>query len=810
MTACDASPGTDYGVTHLLPPFAQRRPPTTGYLRWWPLAAVAAANALVLIPAVSPVRAALLLPLLILLPGHLTLRLTGIRRPSGPDRLLHTVAFGVLWLIGISFVLGLLDALHPAGCLAAFDVTAAGLGVTAVLCGRPGGTPRVSSLVPAWRCVSKRAWTAIVLAAAAVALAATGAKRLNGGGSAILTESALAAGATALLFITAAAPANADSRSERTVLPAAAVLYLLGLAVLLATSLRGVGVTGHDIKPEFRVFQDTLARGGWHANPTLTDYNSCLSITTLPTLLHHLLGVAPLDVFRICFQMIFAAVPVGVLLIARSVLPGAPAILAAGLYVAFPTFVNDMPMLNRQELALLYFTVAVLTLLDRRGSRRQRTAVFAAMVAGLTVSHYSSTYVASGVILVAWLLLRASHWLRRLLRRIPTRTRPRRRLLGRVEDHLARVGRPRSVAAAPHLLTFRAVAIVLLCSVTWSFASGSGSGLVTTLSRTATSALSRGGTESDAVSYSFFRHAPPVSDQQALGEFISANGSRPSAAQQAALADACPIALEPDAVIPRTGVGDAMSAAGVPPATVNRWSRSLSVLLFELGALAGTVLLWLHSRRTVGPALIVTVLGAGTLAALSATVLLPELSVDYGLLRMFQQSLVVLAPAVIFALTGAVRLFGARAGAVTSAAVLAGCLVSTSGLLPQLTGDFPPQLNLNNSGAYYRAYYTSADDLTAARWVDAHLTAGTLLSVDSADFRTLRSMARLYPLEGMAPAMVPARAYLEVSQVGPDRAEAVAIARDRILTYTFPLHCVAAVRPLVYAVGTHRIYGPVS
>ncbi len=58
--------------------------------------------------------------------------------------------------------------------------------------------------------------------------------------------------------------------------------------------------------------------------------------------------------------------------------------------------------------------------------------------------------------------------------------------------------------------------------------------------------------------------------------------------------------------------------------------------------------------------------------------------------------------------------------------------------------------------------------------------------------------------------MVPARAHLQVTQVGPDSAEAVAIARDRILTYTFRLSCVTGGRPLLHAVGTHRVYGPAS
>ncbi len=802
MTASTAASASDSGVTAV----GTSRGRRSRYLRWWPLAAVAAVNVLVLVEWLSPVRAPLLLPLVVLLPGHLTLRLTGVRRPSAPDRMLHTVAAGLLWLLAVSFVLGLFGALRPVWCLVAFDAVTTGLALAAVRRRRP---PEATAPGPfPYRAVPVAAAVAVGLAAASVALAVTGARQLNAGGSAVLTQCALAAGALALLVVVIAARAPADSTADRAVTAAAAgVVYLLGLAVLLATSLRGIGVTGHDIKLEFRVFQDTLAAGSWRAgDSTLTDYQSCLSITTLPTLLQNLLGVAPLDVFRVCAQVIFAAVPVGVLLIARTVLPTAAAILAAGLYVAFPTFVNDMPMLNRQEFALLFCTVAVLALLGTYRSRRQRTGVFAAMVAGVTVSHYSSTYVMGAILLCGWLLLKAG---RLVHRRAPTHGR-RTELLNRVDRQVARITLPRSRPAEPHLLTVRAVAIVLLSSALWSLVSGSGAGLLSTVRATAVAVASGGGTESDAVSYSFLRRGPAVSDEQALAEFIAANGARPDRAEQARYAASCPIEREPAASVPRTRAGDLLAAVGAAPETINVWWRRLAVVLYQFGALAGTLLLGVYGLRGAGVERLPAVLAAGALVVLAAAVVLPQISVDYGLLRLFQQSLVLLAPAVVLALTGAARLLGHRATTPVSALVVTGCLVSTSGLGPQLIGGFPPQLNLNNSGAYHRAYATSADDLALARWVDTRLPAGALLSADSADFRTLRSTTRFYPLEGVAPGMVPAEAYLRITTAGPDRAEAVAIARDRIITYRFGLSCVTGGRPLLYAAGTDRLYGPAA
>ena len=514
------------------------------------------------------------------------------------------MTFGLFWLLGISLVLGLLGALRPACCLVAFDLVVAGLVAATRLRRRTVAPPRATAAVgtgpdghgrrggrapaagsppctcpaaarPGGRCRG-RPWWRSAWPPRPSSCAVLGAHRLNAGGTWALTGVGLAAGAAALLLVAAAARANADSRSDRAVLPAAAaVIYLLGLAVLLATSLRGIGVTGHDIKPEFRVFQDTLAAGAWNPGGTLADYMSCLSITTLPTFLHHLLGVAPLDVFRVCYQVIFAAVPVGVLLIARTLVPTAAATLAAGLYVAFPTFVNDMPMLNRQEIALLFFTVAVLTLLDRHGSRRQRTAIFAAMIAGLTVSHYSSTYVTGGVMLAAWSLLRAGHLMRRRDRTPDGRAA---RLLGRVDRLLARVSLRRSAWAGPHLLNLRTVVIVLLVLGRVEFRQRQ-RGRAAHHDRRRRSprwrpirapSRTRSATASCA-------QAPAVSDEQALGEFIAANGNpSPRPSGSGSYATVCPSVLQPEPVIPPTAVGHALASAGAAPGPRSTAGRASS------------------------------------------------------------------------------------------------------------------------------------------------------------------------------------------------------------------------------------------
>jgi hypothetical protein len=414
---------------HPPPPAPRHRLPVGGGLV---VAALAAVNVLV---AIGYPAAPLAFPVVVLLPGALTLVALGGARRRGWDWLLHAVAFSLLVLMGVGAVLALLPgpALTAGPALAGFDVAAAILGGAAwwrrrntvagpvraharLTPGRRTTTPRL--LIRAWRRGSGTGtggrgavlgpWAGVV----AVALAVAGAQHLNRGGTPWIAAAGLAAAVVAF------AAAVAAARRQGTV-AAASTVYLAALAVLFATSLRGDVVTGHDIKIEYRVFLDTFATGSWQPGGRYPGYNSCLSLTVLPSMLAHLLGVAPLDVFRVLYQLIFALVPVGALLVARRLLRPAHAVLAAVLVVAFPTFVNDMPMLNRQEIALIFFVVLLPALLDARVTPRHRATVIVLAAAGLTVSHYSSAAIAA-----ALLVLAAAVRLFRLAATPPARTHP--------------------------------------------------------------------------------------------------------------------------------------------------------------------------------------------------------------------------------------------------------------------------------------------------------------------------------------------------------------------------------------------------
>jgi hypothetical protein len=826
------------------------RRPTNPFWYVLGVAGLVASNVLVATGTAAGLRAAVALPTAVIVPGALALR--ALRLPSrGWDWLLHAVALSLLGLLAVAFTVSLLPGhlLTPVGCLVGLDVLVLATTIAGI---RPAGPdPRFWRDLPAtrsrsllaadWRRVlavgwlrgagrprlTAAGWRGVVaggatvgLGAAAVGLAVAGADRLNRGGDATLAVAALAAAAGALI------PAAVAARHRHTT-AAATGLYLLGLAVLLATSLRGTGVTGHDIKIEYRVFLETLHRGSWRPGGPFAGYNSCLSITVLPAFLVRLLGVAPLDVFRVCFQVLFATVPVGVFAITRRLLPAGYAVFAAGLFVAFPTFVNDMPMLNRQEIALIFFTVAVLTLVRSGAPARRRAVLFTLLAVGLTASHYTSTYVAAGLLAAAWLL-------RQVRRRIPRRRRS-----------APRTPAARLVPAAHGLLGLPAALLIAL-AIGWAAVTGSAAALGGNLRDTAYAVAARAGVSSASARYSLVAPVRPATDAEAFrlyAAYLRETGT--DAGVPTPPAD-CAVALGPPDLLATTAGGTLLEQAGIRPATVNTTLRRAAVALFEGGALAGCLLWWLRTDRRRGrhrrrhpdrrsrrrnpdpqsrrpggdrPRAVDVrpELATAAVVLLAATVAAPQLSDSYGLLRLYLQLLVVLAPAVLLALVMGLRLVvGAgrrwRRAALDAAvgAVAIGCLLTTTGLVPKVTGEFPPQLNLTNAGPYFRAYYATPDDVAAMRWVTANVAGHGYVVADSRDSANLRAMTPLYPLEGLLPGAVPADGYLAVSSPDGRSAVAMAVLGDRVLRYTFPLDCVTAGRTLRYAAGPRRIYSPVA
>lgn len=617
------------------------------------------------------------------------------------------------------------------------------------------------------------------LAVLTLLLSVLGPTALNNGQPGTLTLAALCLGGATLL----------GTLLRRGHLSVSAALYLVGLALLLMTSLRGWYTTGHDVQRELRVFQLTAESGLWDISRYRDSYNACLSITLLPTAFRHLLDLPDPYVFKVAFQVIFALVPLGTYLLSRRFMGRAASALAFIYFVSFPTYFGDMPMLNRQEIGFLMLTGMLLILTNDRVPLARRQWVATLLGAGLVISHYSTTYAT----LLALLLTAAFMLVRR---------------------------RGRRALVTPWMVAALLATNFLWVNVVTHTASGITSLLFDTLETV--TGQRRGAEQSSDVSYSIFL-AKAFDPQASLDEYDRdvAQTLRRRAPGDYFYSDAQlggfhPVAA-PERTLPLTRAGQALKARGVDVLTLNTVIRQGIAKVLQLLILIGLAAFLIRHVRRREPTRLSPDLFAfavSTLGFVMLIVLLPFLSVEYGLLRAFQQALLLLAPFVVLG-THSLLGWAPPAARQTGSVVIAlGFYLSMTGVVPQALGQYYPQLHLNNAGKYYDIYYVHPSEVLGVQWLTTYLRDARVQNADvQTEVQTDRyAINRLQPFfqfssqDDLYPALLRRSSFVFLGFTHVRRSEATVLHKGDLITYTYPMPFLDREKDLIYSNGYARVY----
>jgi uncharacterized membrane protein len=185
-------------------------------------------------------------------------------------------------------------------------------------------------------------------------------------------------------------------------------LFMIGLGLILMHALTSPHVLGRDVHQEFYCFQLTLANFHWNINDYYNPYNACLSITILPTIYQVLSNMNPEYVFKLVFGLLGSILPLMVYTVAKKYLNKKFAFFASILFV-FQVFLIDIVGAVRQEVAIIFFFLAVIVIFDCFGETKfERSGVkkllFLIFVSSMVVSHYATSYVAFALLVPILLL----------------------------------------------------------------------------------------------------------------------------------------------------------------------------------------------------------------------------------------------------------------------------------------------------------------------------------------------------------------------------------------------------------------------
>lgn len=603
--------------------------------------------------------------------------------------------------------------------------------------------------------------------AVCVLLAIAGATRLNNGfGPAVSICAYVAVAALMALLLL---------RRERYPIGVIELgVYGAAAAVLLLVSLRGWSITGHDVQTEYEYFRLNYGGQRWTVSLYPSAYNACLSITLLPVAFVQMTTVSGVGFFKIVLPLLFAIAPVALLRATHNLTSRLVALISVILFVSFPAFITDMPYLGRQEVAFVLLGAAIVLVTDRRRNFAARRAAFVVLLAGVVLAHYSTSYV---LLIVLWMAASfEASW------RMISRLRRRRRALPKA-----------SFLRLWIVLAATALALVWAGPVTHT------SGQLRSTLTAAYDELRGHGNAlgSSATAQSLFGGAQ-VSDEQRLADYRDQTVTNTQVARSEGvflplqLVDKYQTPVVATANMPLTGAGRQLHSLGVPVAAVNGALRAGIAAGLQVLIVLGLIVTLVTRRarqRAFTPTRDQLVLAVGALGMLALLTVVPQFSVDYGLLRAFQQGIFFFGP---FMAAGLLWIFGwCRSARVPVAcAALVAAFLDLSGVVPQLTGGYPAQLALNNSGQYYDLYYPTPPEIEAAYWLQQKTAAAPgprqTVEVNLFTYDEIQSIYIGPAIGDIFPTMVAPADYVFLGPAAADKGQDTIIYRGGMVTYQYP------------------------
>ncbi len=551
-------------------------------------------------------------------------------------------------------------------------------------------------------------------------------------------------------------------------------VFCLSLTLLWATSLRGHGVTGHDLQLEYYVYALTAATQSWSIDAFRDAYNACMSITVLPVILESLTGLSGLALYKVVYPVVFA---LGVAGLASSWLHRArPAVtfVAAYIFLTLPVFMSDMPMLARQEIAFVFFIALVTVLLSPRlrADAASKPLLLLLLGLGLVLSHYSSTFVAIAILGGGYGLHLL--WLTVLRRALPSR----RQFVG-----LGSV-----------------VAVALIALLWFGPITGTGKNLTQALGRAQAALTKQERTSAPPLAVpSGSPHERYAKIQTSLYREASleAGGAYPKAVS-------LPLTPAPQPKTELTSVGAWLAASNAAPERLLGWVRAAytaGVAGLLIVGLAVSVLAARRKALSLPTALAVVGVGALVLQALVP-------AVDYGLLRMLQQFLIVAAlPALLGLLKGLGWLRLPRQFTLPALAIFFSLsFLTISGVAGRVTGGVPPTLQTANAGLYYDGYYTTSGDLALYRWLDANYPDGYPLYSDYFLRLKLRAGTGINAREGIVPGQIPRQSYVVLGGPNVTDGRVDAYQDGQVISFQTPERFFDENKSLIYSSPSARVY----
>jgi uncharacterized membrane protein len=514
-------------------------------------------------------------------------------------------------------------------------------------------------------------------------LSLLGVTQLNNGGSSFFAITTLCAIILYEIFFFA--------KQEKSEAQYLINIFCVSLALVLSFSMRSNHIIGFDINQEYQVFSAVVKNGIWHPHLFRSTYNACLSITILPTVVKSLVQLSNEYVFKFAMQFILCIVPIVVFSIANKWLQSPKSAFLASLFFIFQNqFIVEFPALIRQQSGMLFFGLIFIVASSSVLSSRTKRFLTLLFGSGLVVSHYSTAYICLMFFLIVILLKPV------LVKLIHLSSKTAKNKIGNVSWSISPV----------------MILVLLLFAFCWY-------GQILESTGNVVQNVSQSITHFDSFFASDSRSSF-VADNLHLGSATYNTTTLDSLGETRKVQDSFPAKVYKNTpVLPTSPTGPDLNSSlrvfgnnliyVVIPGIVK--------LLAVLGSIVVVVQV-LRKRRVVEEGLFI--LSSGVLFV--ALIILPGISVDYNLERLYQQLLIVISSVFVIGIS---CLWGRhkKVGQVTCLVILLLYFLCTSNLGSQLFFNFS-DVNLINGGNNYERSYVKDGEVSSLIWLQNNYKSG--------------------------------------------------------------------------------------
>lgn len=550
-------------------------------------------------------------------------------------------------------------------------------------------------------------------------------------------------------------------------------IYAIATSLILSVSMRSNFLLGFDIHQEFQVFNATVQNGLWQPQLIRDAYNSCLSITVLPAVFHSIIPSSPEQVFKFTMQLVGSIIPVIVYALASTKLPKFKnfAYLSALFFIVQGQYIFQFPGLVRQQIAFIFFGLLFLGFQSVELSRTVRNALTLTFGLSLVVSHYSTAYV---TLFLLVLLIIIKVFLSRILpifRRSPIT----------------------SLWSISPLY----VGIIILFAFLWHGQTLQSSGGVIDK---ITSSLNSLESTLDTDSRSDF-----VNTTFGIGGYSYDYDTLQNIAKDTAADDMYVDASTKYSVTPASSVGPSPdgTAQSFMYTALHRLIPLISGVILAVGVIF-TLVKSAAGKLDVGEG---AALIAGSLLFVLLAVL-PGISRDYNLERLYQQLLVLLCPAFVYGFLLLARFFHLRkyAGLLICTFIIS-YLIGTSGLTEKLLYNVS-NINLSNSGSTYDNFYTTKSEVVSIKWLRTSNSGQQVIAdrYNTLRFKAYSTIPQSQLRQGLLPSQIGQNDIVYSGDTNINRRITTDTYQRNTITYSFPVDFLEANKNVIYSGESSRIF----